>query len=460
MLLNTLFLIYPTELLATIEIDILSVNSTNIWIVELILMVGFYNFMVVDTELKDTHSKPLVSGMFLLFLAMIIGIFLTDNYLFIVIFFICASILLNSIYYFGDRKQSQTRSMLRTHSIINGISYLLLLTTALIMYFEVPSFDFDIFHTYFPGASQKFQIIFTIGCFLGFGLPTGIVFITGSHFREFFDKANSIFLRLRFSLFIPLSGIVLIRVLAQVPDLPDWLNYSFHTAGLVGVIIFSFMILAELFGKSRQKTRSVPKILGLLGLLQGNLILLLGVGMNFVHFSQWDSYPSGDVSSFPSFYVEYLELILVIIFGNLLLVESISRVFAKNGTPDLPDLGGLLKTHPPFVVILVMAICVLICPGFFGFQYLMNTLPGALWYGASVLWINFGSFLLMVIVNLMVIGTFLTEIFLKPKKIVPSSQEASQPLNLLGPVFLLILVTFWSIFAMIISDLQIFLNWP
>ena len=51
MVLNTLFLIYPSALIANLESEILSTNSTNIWIVELILMIGFYNFMVVDTEL-------------------------------------------------------------------------------------------------------------------------------------------------------------------------------------------------------------------------------------------------------------------------------------------------------------------------------------------------------------------------------------------------------------------------
>ncbi|MCK5345384.1 MAG: hypothetical protein KAR20_18365, partial [Candidatus Heimdallarchaeota archaeon] len=258
MVLNTLFLIYPTELLANLESDILSTNATNIWIIELILMIGFYNFMAVDTEPKHTQSKPLVSGVYILFLAMIVGMFLTENFLFIVIFFSSASILLNSIYYFGNRKQSQSQSMLRAHSIISGVSYLLLMFTAFLMYFEVQSFDFDVFLTYFPGASQRFQILFVMGVFLGFGLPTGMIFLTGSHFREYFDKANSVFLRLRISLYVPLSGIIFIRVLAQIPYVPEWFNWAYYVVGLIGVVAFSLMIILELFGKSHQKTRSLP----------------------------------------------------------------------------------------------------------------------------------------------------------------------------------------------------------
>ena len=146
-------------------------------------------------------------------------------------------------------------------------------------------------------------------------------------------------------------------------------------------------------------------------------------------------------------------------FANLFLIESLSRVFTRNSTPDLQDLGGANKPHLPFVLLLVTATCVLICPGFFGFQYLVQSLLEPLEYGASVLWINLSAFLLMVVVGLMVIGTFLNEIYLKPKKPIPSLKSPSQPLNLMAPIFLFLLLVFWTIFALEISDLQIFYNW-
>jgi lipid-A-disaccharide synthase-like uncharacterized protein len=442
MVLNTLFLIYPTEILANLESDLLSTNTTNLWIVELILMIGFYNFLAVDTELKDTQSKPLVSGVYLLFLAMIVGIFLTENFLFIVVFFIIASILLNSFYYFGDRKQLQSRSMLRIHSTISGVSYLILVFAVFLMYFEVQSFDFNIFLTYFPSTSQSFQILFALGCFLGFGLPTGMIFLTGFHFRKYFDKANSIFLRLRFSLYVPLSVIVLIRILAQIPYDPALilLNIFFQLTGLLGVLMFSFMIIVEIFGISRHKTRSLPKILGLLGLLQGNLLLLLGLGL----------YSSG----------EYVFLILAIIFGNLFLVESLSRIFDKNATPDLQDVRGLQKIQPYSIILLIMALCILICPGFFGFQYMSQILSETLSMSFAYSWINVGSFLLMAIVELMVIGTLLIELFLKPKKIDPSLKISFRPLDLMvKTATLFAMQIFWTIFVIQLSGWQIFLNW-
>ncbi len=203
-----------------------------------------------------------------------------------------------------------------------------------------------------------------IGAILGFSGLCGILPIFLFHLKDYFTESNPVNLRVMTLLFYPLSAITTLRVLNAF-DLSMVIHGQIlFVFGLVGVLVSIVLLFIELFGKFREQTRSIPKIIGTLSIMEYNVILLMASIISFGFFT------NAIVVFVMIFFFIALSVSVKFIF-----IEGLAPIFDSTQSWDLNALGGYAKHFSQYLWVLFTIPFLYAVPGLIGYLFIMNSVP-------------------------------------------------------------------------------------
>jgi formate hydrogenlyase subunit 3/multisubunit Na+/H+ antiporter MnhD subunit len=402
LLLNTiLFLFGPTET----TYSQLTITRSGLFFNELILVFACLIFYSIQTNLKKSHTEEFVSTNFLIFISSLMGLFLTENLLILTVFFVLACISIGILFFFGPYKKKI--STINNFFLIILLSGVFLVVMDVITYLTIGSLKLSTFSDQFPSLAVGLQLLLFFGYLCGFGLTFGLIPALNFHLKEFFHQNNPVNLRGVLILFFPIGSFLTIRILHSTFNGTNLIPAMLYFIGIVGVLVSSSLIFIELFGKGKNRSRSVFKILGLSAITEFHLILVLAslVNIDFILEPM-------------KIYENIILLICVIMLVKTLWIESFSPIYESVDEFDFEYVGGFIRYYPKFLIFLIAIPVIYAMPFFPGFFAIKNLIPSLTVIDKFMPILNamlFFTLILLVVyiaIVLIIVATMLNEIFL------------------------------------------------
>ena len=361
LLANSLLLIFLQN---DVHLNAFTVNTTGLWLNEILISALLIIFLSVPQNLKDSHTAELINSTFLLFAAAIVGINITENLLVISIFYIFAAIGQANLFFFGRYRKKMT--LTNRYLAINVMAALTLIILSLIIQTIYGTMELSELAVIFDTQPLSLQILLFLGLVIGFGAIPGIIPFLHFHQHGFLEESNPINLRLITNIFVPVSGLLLLRVTSICNPTNLFFGQVFYAIGSLGFIVATLLTIIELFGKFKERSRSIPKILGYLSIAELHMYLLVGAlyRLNF-------AVSASDIGQ------PLVLLLLLSIFAKSLILEALSPIFDDVEGWDLKTLGGLSKYYPKFLILLFLVPFLYALPGLGGYAFYTQILPAA-----------------------------------------------------------------------------------
>jgi formate hydrogenlyase subunit 3/multisubunit Na+/H+ antiporter MnhD subunit len=392
-----------------VKYNALYVDTSSLWLTEIFILVILIIYLSINQNLKDSHSKEIISALYLIIGSSFIGIFLSKNLLVITVFYMIISLGLNMMFYLGPYKKKLTT--LKKFTSVQIISFLVLILTDIIVDMTFNTLEINELITPIQDSSFLIQFLFFFGYLIGFGAACGIFPFLSTSLKNYFNESNIINFRLYSNVFIPLSGILTVRILSDcVKANLIFANIAFFV-GFLGIIIMGVLTLFELFGKFHQKTKLLSKVVGYLSIMEFNVYLLLLslYGLSFA--------PNPD-----DVLNATILFAIITLFAKSLLIDAVSPILDIMDDWDLKNMGGFIRKYPKFSIFLIAIPILYTLPGLLGYNFYIEIFPSvstkSLEYPVQTaqIWSILVMIVLFELILLIVVATLLSEIFLGKSK--------------------------------------------
>ena len=235
----------------------LIIDSNVLLIIESILVGGIIYAIISKNNDKKSIKNPIYDGINQLILAGIIG-FVSSSHLLILISWFAFVLVLLGINLLYEEITIDFKNLVPFFSTI-GISLAALYIFGIIIFFDTGTIN--IIEIISIGVSDEFNFICIILIIIGFGLPCGIFPIGVFHLKKVFQDGS--YFSLLFYLLINYSIIFnLFRLFQFFEFLPLGFGLCITIISILGIIIFSYILLKQLFFSLEEKNLSLKKIIG------------------------------------------------------------------------------------------------------------------------------------------------------------------------------------------------------
>jgi formate hydrogenlyase subunit 3/multisubunit Na+/H+ antiporter MnhD subunit len=434
LILNSIHLFFFKEI---ISYNSLLITSANTSIIEIILFFGLVIFSSISTNLKKSHTEFFIAANYLLFLAGIIGIFLSNNFIIITLFTILTTTSLGILFYFGPYKKKVTS--LNRYFLILVVSALCLLILCFMGYIIFQSMDVMEWQNTMASKTGFIQGLFFILLLFGFGMICGLFPIINIQFEEYFRQSNPVNLRLITAIFFPVFGLFILQILVPMFKSNIGIGSLGYFISLFGTITAACLLIIELFGKNQSQSQSVFKILGLSSILDFHIILFLG-------FSAMKSVPE----SLGTILDAIILFILIIMAVKSIWIDSFGPIFNTTDDLNLRQIGGFFRYYPKFIVFLFFIPLIISLP-FLPGSYVLTMFIESFTTGnlldpmdTAQLWISLVVYIAYIGVIFVIIASMINEIFfgkseLTQSEIIPKIESKFYIGPIVISIFLIIL---------------------
>lgn len=253
---NTFSLIVALFMNIQINEFYLIINSNVLFIVESILISGIiYAISNRNNDEEKSFNNQIYDGINQLILAGIIGFVSSSNLLMLISWFVFILILLGVNLFYGETP-IDFKNMI-PYFLTCGISLVVLYLFAIIIFLDIGTIN--TVEIVSIGISDELNFIYTILVIIGFGLPCGFFPIGIYHLKKLFQDGS--YFSLLFYLMINYSILFnLFRSFQFFELLPLALGSWVSVISILGLILFSYIILKQLFYSLEEKTFSLKKI--------------------------------------------------------------------------------------------------------------------------------------------------------------------------------------------------------
>jgi hypothetical protein len=348
LLVNTFLLFMPGF---TISHNSIEMDRGNLLLSESILLLSFIFSIKPGKGVKNSKFADYFGLIYLILVASFVGISLSHNVLISVFFFIMSMMLVFQVFYFGEYEKDffQVRNFLG----VAVLSFIFVSTGAILLYISRGSFNLNHLQMDLSSGATVLDLIALALLVLGLGSIVGMVPFGLNHLKDYFEEANPLSLKVFNILFMPGIAIFIFKLIKCFTDTDARIGLVLFIIGGSGLIISVIRTVMELFGKFKQQSYSLKKILGYLSVSDFNILILL--------FSA-SIYASAELKQ--TTYSAIMLFILGISLTKAFIYEALNPIFddKDNEDMDLKLLGGYYKEYPSMFYVFVLGIITMLFP--------------------------------------------------------------------------------------------------
>jgi len=305
----------------------LIVDGNVLLIVEFILLGGM--FYAIIAKNKKSINKPIYDGILLLILAGIMGIVSSSHLLILISWLAFVLILLGVNLFYGELAIDFKNCIPYFLSI--GISLVSLYIFSIIIFLDTGTIN--IIEIINIGPSSELNIIYILLIIIGFGIPCGIFPFGIFHLKKAFQDGS--YYNLLFYFMINFSiTFSLFRSFQFFEFLSLGYGLIITVISILGIVVFFYVILKELFFSFEEQSFSLKKIIGysITGDFN-NFLMLLSISLLIPSYVK-QTYLNGLFLIFSLFILVKMVLLfalhpIILIYEDDVNIQENGRIYSK-----------------------------------------------------------------------------------------------------------------------------------